>query len=1035
MATGPRGGFPAELAPGVLLDGVEALPDGFALFDAEDRLVYCNRRFREIYAIAQEDLRPGALWTDLARVIAERGLYPDAVGRVEAWIEERRRARAETGNSYTVQHNDGRWIRLTNRRTRDGGLVSIRTDVTAEIEARERAERTHATLQTVMDTVPAVIHVKDLDHRFRFVNRFTLERWKCDADAVIGRRAHEALPDHPDAARKAEERERQVIATGAPFVFREIGLGLAGPMNTVWGIKAPMRDADGRVVAVVSAAFDITNETTARRDADDALAMLKAVMDAVPVSLHVKDRAGHYLFVNRHFCESWDKSAETMIGRSSADVFADEVEMGVSGRDRRVLETRRALPFYEVAFPPRNGRPAIMQASKIPLLDPAGEVSHIITVAMDITAQKEVERARQDSERRLRDIVLANPTPMTITRVADGLVVYANQGAADMVLTPLDGLIGMSSRDFYAETEDRDCVLHELRTTGAVDNLEVRFRKSDGSVFWILLTCRPIEFEGGAAIVSGLHDLTERKLMEQQLRLSERRFRAIAEAQPITVVICRAEDGVIRYANPAAARAALVPPDRLVGRKVTDFFGDPVSYERFLDILRERGSLEAVPGRMRRADGTLLEAATSAREIEFEGEASLILAIQDLTETRRAEEALERERAMKLAKEQAEQASKLKSSFLATMSHEIRTPMNGIIGMTDLLGDTRLSADQRLYVETIRDSSQALLTIINDILDLSKLEAGRVDIDNAAFDIHNVVDGAAALLRPRATAKGLTLGVAVAADAPRDLVGDAVRLRQVLLNLVGNAVKFTERGGITVRVDCLEARQSMARLRVEVADTGIGIAPEDLPRLFTMFTQVDDSLARRQGGAGLGLAISRRLVELMGGTIGAESAPGTGSRFWVELPFVIGLERAAAKTVAPPRPRPDGAPSLDVLLAEDNPVNQLVAKRMLETLGHRVRIAVDGAEAIRFSAETRFDLILMDMQMPGVDGLQATRAIRARAVAATDPRPAPPIIALTANAMQGDAERCLEAGMSDFLAKPVRRDTLVAMIARWTARP
>jgi PAS domain S-box-containing protein len=955
MATGP-GGDPDELAPGVLLDGVEALSDGFALFDADDRLVYCNRRFREIYAIAEECIKPGALWSDLARVIAERGLYPDAVGRVEAWIEERRRARSETGNSYTVQHNDGRWFRLTNRRTRDGGLVSIRTDVTAEIEARERSEETRNTLQTVIDTVPAVIHVKDLQHRFQFVNRYTLDRWKVTHEGVIGRRAHDVLPQHPDAARKAEDRERQVIESGEPYTFQEAGLIRSG---TVWGIKAPMRDAGGRLTAIVSAAFDSTNETIARQDADDALALLKVVMDAVPVSIHVKDRSGRYLFVNRHFCESWNKRAEDMVGRSSAEVFANEVEMGVSGRDRRVLETKRALPFYEIDFPPKDGQPTIMLASKIPLLDAAGEVTHIITVAMDITARKQAERLRQDSERRLRDIVLANPTPMTITRVADGLVVYANQSAADVVLMPLDRLIGMSSRDFYADAEDRDRVLQGLRAAGAVDNLEVRFRKSDGSIFWISLTCRPIEFEGGPAIVSGIHDLTERKLMEQQLRLSERRFRAIAEAQPITVAICRAEDGVIRYANPAAARTTLVPGDQLIGRKVTDFFGDPVSYRRFLEILRERGSLEAVPGRMRRADGVLLEAATSAREIEFEGETSLILAIQDLTETRRAEEAIERERAMAAAKEQAEQASKLKSSFLATMSHEIRTPMNGIIGMTELLADTALSADQKLYVETIRDSSQALLTIINDILDLSKLEAGRLDIDNAAFEIHAVVEGAAALLRPRAAAKNLTLAVTVADETPRDLVGDAVRLRQVLLNLLGNAVKFTEQGGITVAVECLEARQSMARLRISVADTGIGISPDDLPRLFTMFTQVDDSLARRQGGAGLGLAISRRLVELMGGTIGAESTPGTGSRFWVELPFVIGLERAQAKGTAASQPD-DKAPSLHVLLAEDNPVNQLVAKRMLETLGHRVQIAADGAEAIRASAETRFDLILMD---------------------------------------------------------------------------
>ena len=439
-------------------------------------------------------------------------------------------------------------------------------------------------------------------------------------------------------------------------------------------------------------------------------------------------------------------------------------------------------------------------------------------------------------------------------------------------------------------------------------------------------------------------------------------------------------------------------------------------------IVRDRPEPEWVADRVaRRGSGGTRETHHNGRWLaarDLRTETGLTIALRtDITDTKR--DALE----LAAARDAAEAANRAKSEFLANMSHEIRTPMNAIIGMSALTLATPLTPDQADYVGIVKSSADCLLAIINDILDVSKMEAGMLSLESIPFDLVDTIEDA---LRPHqitANAKGLLLALASdPALAGQTLQGDPTRLRQVVNNLVGNALKFTERGRVDVQLQLLQQTTQRLGVRIDVRDTGVGIDAAQLMHVFEAFTQADSSVTRRFGGTGLGLTISRRLVGLMGGDLSVTSEPGRGSCFSIEIEWARHLPPAAdsapipANAAPPSTPTTTATPNLNILVAEDNPVNQKLATIVLQKMGHRVDVADNGVLAVRLAGEQTYDLILMDMQMPQMDGLDATRAIRAREQG-SDRRV--PIVAMTANAMTGDRERCLAAGMDGYVSKPI----------------
>lgn len=555
-----------------------------------------------------------------------------------------------------------------------------------------------------------------------------------------------------------------------------------------------------------------------------------------------------------------------------------------------------------------------------------------------------------------------------------------------------------------------------------VFELEVRMKRKDGSYLWVLSRGTVLrDAEGKVLRMSGSHtDVDARRRSEDALKESERRFRQATDT--ISEAVWLAEDNVVISMSQAWTRiwGRPLPPLKELGA-VWRTTLHPEDREEVLRLYAARtGALEHTY-RIVRPDGEIRWVRDRMAPVYDEAGRPYRLAgvAEDVTEERQAQEALRAARDAALASAQA------KSEFLANVSHELRTPLNAIQGVCELMHSQALPEPAASRAAVAQDAVSVLTAIIDDLLDVAKMEAGRMTLDPQPANVRRLLEDSAAFFREPARRKGLELRLDLSPSIPDAVRVDPLRLRQIVSNLLANAVKFTEKGSVSLAASARPVAGGLVALRVSVRDTGIGIAPETREKLFQPFAQADASTTRRYGGTGLGLAICRRLAEMMGGTIDVDSRPGEGSEFWVELSVPVESAPPSARLA----PAPIAASGVRVLVVEDNPVNRQITKEMLALLGAEADLAENGAVALEALAGRAYDMVLLDCSMPVMDGYAATRALRRREA----PGERTPVVAMTAHALSGDREKCLDAGMDDYLAKPLRLNDIAAALSRWTA--
>ena len=791
-------------------------------------------------------------------------------------------------------------------------------------------------------------------------------------------------------------------------------------------------DENGVFTGTAGNIRDVSERVQLEREMAESEARFRRMAEAAPVGIFRADSNGRLTYVNAVWCAKIGMTVEDALGtgwmRALVDPTQYQEDPAFTGFHKPGDVRRRTTRFHAA-----GGGEMWVETVNAAEFDENGVITGFVGAINDITEQRRATEKLIESERRFQ--ALANLAPAGIFRTdTGGNCTYVN--AAWLRITGLaddDWQGGGWAKALHPEDAQRvfdgwaNAVLHRIDYRA-----EFRWVRPDGLVAWTDVSARPELDDDGHVLgfIGVTMDITERYLAELELAKRDEQFSLLAK-NATDAVFRLTLDGHCIYASPSARSLLGIESSLLVGVQMLDRFhpDDAISIfetfaalargERNDQIIAYRSELLLEPGTYR-----WLEAHCGLVRDESGAPREIIASIRDISKTK----ALEAD--LRQARERAEMATAAKAAFLANMSHEIRTPMNGVLGFTELLGMSELNSEQQRNVQLIGDSGRAMMRLLNDILDMSKIDAGQMQVLAEPIDLAHKVHNCARLMEPVAQAKGVALTITIDPALPAFVMCDPLRIGQVLLNLVGNAVKFTDQGTVAIR-----ALKDRDQILLEVSDSGVGISSDRLDMIFQQFSQADASIARRFGGTGLGLSISNELVKLMGGTIEVMSEPGRGATFTVRIPLIEALGPVLAE-IARPHPTQDtddarGTRKPRVLIAEDHDINQVLITAMAEAAGFDPTIAADGAQAVSMvqaaaSAGAPFELVLMDMQMPIVDGLEATRQLRNLGFT-----PAMlPIVALTANAYAEDVQACKTAGMQDHLAKPIRQRDLVLLFNR-----
>jgi len=758
----------------------------------------------------------------------------------------------------------------------------------------------------------------------------------------------------------------------------------------------------------------------------------KTIFDISPSGMLLEDTKGNILDVNSALQNIFGYSREEFL-KMNVRQLVPEQNVSMVDSDISELLIGKKLD-HEVVNVKKDGSLVHLALREAKFILP-DETEGILVIANDVTKRKEAEFLLQENELRLRTLI--NSTPDIITfKDSDGRYLETNK--ANLKLFDLEGVDYRGKTDselaenspFYKEAllycEKTDKLVWENNSVSRVEEI---IPAPDGSIKFFDVIKIPLFYQDGdkkGLIIVG-RDVTDAKYSKEALEESEKKYRNLVE--DISEVIFSLDaQGYFTYISPSIKKLAGYSIEELIGKHFSEYIHpDDInfvmqSFDRLLSGIQEPSEYKIIV----KGGGYLHVRSSSKVKFEKGKPVSTKGILIDITDTKRSHFEL------KKAKEEAESALKVKSEFLARMSHEIRTPLNGVIGMTGLLLQSPLTIEQNDYLETIKNSGESLLLIINDILDFSRIEAGNMYVDKKSVDIINCIENIFELFASKFTEKNIRFSYFKDNSIPRYLICDADKIKQIISNLLNNALKFTQQGSVELSVSKINIENNQVTLMFTIEDTGIGIDAKSLKLLFQPFSQLDSSNTRRYGGTGLGLTICKHLVELMDGKIWVDSIPGKGSKFSFKINLEIDDKELINENNIHPRDSVNNSAlsnilPLRILLVEDNLINQKVTLKILRKFGYTADIALNGIEAIEVVKKQDYDIIFMDIQMPEMDGYEATKNILGMYPRENQPF----IIAITAAVMQGDRENCFAAGMVDYLPKPVLPDDVLGVLKKW----